>query len=217
MKDLLLFPCSGNAREVVTVVEAINALKPTWNLLGFIDDDKALHGQVFSGYPVLGGKEILEKYARAKILAVPGRPENFWTRDKIIRSLGLSRSRFASLIHPSAQIAADTKIGYNTVVMGGVTATANVAIGNHCVILPNTVISHDSRLGSYTLVGSNVSFSGGVKIAPLCYIGTGSRLIQNTEVGKGALVGIGSVVLRSIDPYTVVAGNPARVLREIRR
>ncbi len=213
MKDLILFPFSGNAREAITVIDAINSQKKIWNVLGFIDDDIALVRQEFRGIGVLGGRELLQKYPHASVLAVPGRPENHLKRKERINSLLLPIERFVTLIHPLANLAADTKVGYNTLIMAGVVATANVTIGNHCVILPNSVLSHDVVLEDYCLVGSNVSISGHVAVQSLCYIGSGSNLIHEIQVSEGTLVGLGSVVINSTDPYTIIAGSPANFIR----
>lgn len=212
MQDLILFPFNGNAREAVSVVEAINRQVPTWNLLGFVDDNPDLAGKTFHGYPVLGKRDALKEYPQAKILACPGRPENFRMRDQIIDALDLPPARFATLIHPSADIGLGVQIGHNTLIMAGVVLTVDVHIGSHCVILPNTVIAHESILGDYTLVGSNVSVSGNVQIAPKCYIGTGAKLIQEIQIAEGTLIGLGSVVLRSTEPQSTVVGSPARAL-----
>ncbi len=213
MKDLILFPFNGNAKEAIAVVEAINRERKRWNILGFIDDEPSTRGKFFCNYPVLGGREQLEKFPFASLIAVPGRAENFLQRKKIIDSLCQVKERFASLVHPASNISSDTKMGYNTLIMAGIATTANVTIGNHCAILPNTVLSHDVTVGDYCLIGSNVSISGHVIIEPLCYVGTGSKLIQEIRIGKGTLIGMGSVVLKSTEPNVIVAGNPARVLR----
>ena len=215
MKEIILFPFSGNAKEAITVIEAINKKLKTWELLGFIDDNPDLTGKECLGYKVIGGREKLSEYPSAKVLAVPGRPENYFKRGKIINSLAISSEQFATLIHPAANISPSTKIGYNTLVMAGVVTTINVCIGNHCVILPNTVISHDVVIDSYTLIGSNVSISGGVRIEKLCYIGTGSKIIEEVTVSHGSLIGIGTIVLRSTEPDTVVVGNPGRTIRKV--
>ncbi len=215
LQQLILFPAGGNAREAIAVVEAINGVGERWELLGFIDDDPSLQGQEMLGYPILGGRTCLPDFSAAKVLAVPGRAANFSSRDRVIASLGISRDRFASLVHPRASLGAETTIGHNTLIMAGVVATVGVTIGSHCVILPNTVISHDARIGDYSLVGSNVSISGSVEIERQCYIGSGAKLIQEIIVGSGSLVGLGSVVIASIAPNTVVAGNPARALRQV--
>jgi len=216
MKEIILFPFGGNAREAVPVIEAINKKEDTWDLLGFIDDNPNLINKKCLGHKVIGGREILSEYPSAKVLAVPGRPENYFNRKKIIDSLSISPERFTTLIHPAANISSSTKIGRNSLIMAGVTATVNISIGNHCVILPNTVISHDTVIDDYNMIGSNVSISGGVHIENLCYIGTGSKIIQEVTIGQGSLTGIGTIVLESIEPNSVVVGNPGRIIRKVK-
>lgn len=48
-------------------------------------------------------------------------------------------------------------------------------------------------------------------------IGSGSTILSKVTVGENAIVGAGSVVTRDVPPDTIVAGNPARVLRKINR
>ncbi len=214
MTDLLIFPFGGNAKEAIAVVEAINRVQPTWNLLGFVDDDSARLGQGVAGCSVLGNREMFKKFKTAKILAVPGNPENYQQREKVIHSLGLAKERVATLIDPSAQIGPGVSIGVNTLIMGGVHITANVRIGDHCVLRPNSVISHDSEIHDYCLVGSNVSISGNVILSKLCYIGAGAQIIEKVNIAEGTMVGMGSIVLSSTSPYSVVVGNPARNLKD---
>jgi len=211
--DLLIFPFGGNSRESACVVEAVNKLCSSWNFIGFIDDNADKHGKEFGNYRVIGGRDKIADYPQAKVLAVPGRPDNYYKRDEIITSLNLPEERFATLIHPSAEIGIGTKIGYNTVIMAGVVITSNVTIGNNCVILPNTVISHDTKIGDYCMIGSNVSVSGGVTIEEKCYIGTGTKIIQEVTIGSKSLVGIGSVVIKNVESGSVVAGNPAKLIK----
>ena len=215
MEKLLLFPFNGNAREAVTVIEAINEVEPQWDILGFIDDDLDKMGQTSGGVTVLGGRDLFSRYDDTLVLAVPGRPENFMQRRDIIQSLGLSPQRFATILHPAASQGYDSILGYNTLVMHNVVLTANVRVGNHVVLLPNTVIAHDVNVADYTMVGSNVTISGSVILEENCYIGSGARLIQEVRIGYQALVGMGSVVLHDVGSSTVVAGNPARKIREL--
>ncbi len=46
-------------------------------------------------------------------------------------------------------------------------------------------------------------------------IGSNSTILCGVTIGEGAIIGAGSVVTRDVPPYTIVAGNPARVLRDI--
>lgn len=213
MKKILLFPYNGNAREALTSITAINKQYLSWSVLGFIDDDLQKKGLKFGDYRVLGNREKISEYPDALVLAVPGRPDNFFKRVDVIHSLGLSENRFATIIHPSVQKGINCDIGRNVLLMANVVLTAQVKIGSHVVILPNTVVSHDSQIGDYTIIGSNVSISGGVKLEQNCYVGSGSKIIQEVEIGARAMVGLGSVVLKDVPRSSTVAGNPARIIK----
>ena len=214
MKDLLIFPFGGNARESLLAIQAQNKVEPTWNVLGFIDDNENFWEKEYSDVKVLGGRNIITNFPSAQILAVPGNPESFSKRAKIIDSLDVPLDRYVTIIDPSALIAPDAKIGKNTVLMANVVISCSAEIGNHCVVLPNTVISHDSCIGDYSLIGSNVSISGSCTIGHTCYIGSGTRIKDHLTIGSQCLIGLGSCVIRDVSDKTVVAGNPACYLRE---
>jgi acetyltransferase-like isoleucine patch superfamily enzyme len=54
-----------------------------------------------------------------------------------------------------------------------------------------------------------------VRIGDKSWLGLNVIILKGVEVGEGAVVASGSVVTKSVPPWTVVAGNPARVIREI--
>lgn len=214
MKDIILFPYNGNAREAVSIIQDINRINPTWNIIGFVDDDESKHGEIFAGIEVLGGREVLETHLKAYVLAVPGSPNTYSVRDKIIHSLPVQEDRFTQIIHPYACVGEEVFIGKNVLIMQHVVLTAGVNIGDHVIILPNTVISHESNIGNYTLIGSNVSVSGGVNIEASCYVGSGAKVIQNVNIQKKALVGLGSVVIQDVATNKRVVGNPAKEIKK---
>jgi sugar O-acyltransferase (sialic acid O-acetyltransferase NeuD family) len=213
-KKLLLFPFGGNARESLLSIRAINAVRKEWDVLGFIDDDRSLHGKDYYGIPVLGGRELLREHAAAYILAVPGSPKGYLRRKAIIESLSIDESRFATIIHPSVVTAPDASIGYNTLLMPHVVVSCAVRIGSHCIVLPNTVIAHDSAVGDYCCIGSNVSISGAVSIGSECYIGSGAKVREDIRIGNRSLVGLGANVISDIEAGIVAVGNPAKALRQ---
>lgn len=53
-----------------------------------------------------------------------------------------------------------------------------------------------------------------VRIGDCAWIGGDAVILQGVEIGKGAVVGAGSVVTKSVPPYCVVVGNPARVVKQ---
>lgn len=212
-EDLLLFPFGGNAREAALTVEAVNAAAPRYRVVGYLDDNHA--NLRVADLPILGGSDVWPQYrGRARMLAVPGSPRSFRQRRALIERFALRPEDVVTIADPSARIAGNARIGMNTLIMAGAFVSAGASIGDHCVVLPNTVISHEARLGDHTLVGSNVSISGGVTIDENCYIGSGARLREGVRVGAGALVGLGAVVIADVAVGAVVAGVPARSIRE---
>jgi sugar O-acyltransferase (sialic acid O-acetyltransferase NeuD family) len=215
---VIIFPFGGNAREVVVLIEAINAVAPLdarYEILGFLDDNHAsLKSSSSMSYSILGGSERWVEYrGKAKLVAVPGSPSSFRKRQALLDRLDLRAEDTLTLIDPFTRVASMVRLGHNTVVMAGGFISSDVGIGNHCVILPNSVVSHDAQVGDYTLIGSGVSVSGSVVIGKGCYIGSKASVREGVRIGDGVLVGMGANVLDDVPDNAVVVGNPARQIR----
>lgn len=210
-RRLLLFPFGGNAREALPALLADDG---PWLVEGFIDDDMATWGKQCCGVKVLGGRKVAMEMADTLVLAVPGSPDTYHRRKKVIDGLGLPLERFSTVIHPSAVIGPCAKVGRNTLIMPHVVVSPEAEVGNHCVILPNTVIAHGSIIGEYTLIGSNVTVSGNVSIGKNCYIGSGVNIRDHVSIGPGCLVGLGANVVSDLGRGVVAVGNPAKAMRK---
>lgn len=212
-KDLVIFPFGGNAREAVAAVLAINKVRPTWKILGFVDGDPKNRHKSYAGLRVLGGPELLNTTLRgARVLAVPGNPRSFAVRKKIIDALRVSDDRWATIVDPSVRTAPDVSVGRNTLILAGGFVGASAVIGDHCVALPHAVVQHDAVVENHAILGAQVIVSGSCKIGRQSYIGSGSRILHGVTIGQGSMVGIGSVVLKDVASGVVVAGCPARQL-----
>ncbi len=212
-KPLLLFPFGGNAREALATIDAVNRAAREWDVIGFLDDDRTLHGKEYLGVKVLGGLRLLEERRDVHVLAVPGSPKGYLKRKQLLAALPVEASRFATIVHPTAVLAVDARVGYNTVVMAHVVVSCAARVGNHCIVLPNTVIAHDSSVGDYCCVGSNVSVSGMVAIGEECYVGSGVKIREKVTIGSKSLLGLGANVIRDVGERVVAVGNPARTIR----
>ncbi len=100
-------------------------------------------------------------------------------------------------IHPTAQLSLSCKLDR--------TFPPGVHIGAHTLVaFEARILTHDMTRGLYlhTRVGRN------------CFIGGGSLIMPGVEIGDNCVVGAGSVVTKSVPPRSLLAGNPARILRE---
>lgn len=204
MNKLIIFPFNGNG------LEAVDACKSGFELIGFIDDTIEKQGMGPMQIPVHGRNFLQTSQEDTKILAVPGSPTSYLNRKQILNDLNIPSNQFATVIHSSASVSPLAKIGHNVLIMAGVVITSNAIIGNHVIVLPGTIIHHDVVIGDYSILGSQVICAGHVNIAENCYIGSGSKIKNNVTIGAQALVGMGSNVISSVAAKTTVVGNPAK-------
>ncbi len=116
-------------------------------------------------------------------------------------------------VQKKAKIGKRCKISSHTFVCEGVTIEDNVFVGHGVTFINDTYPRAANPDGSLqteadwkvetTLVKKGAS------------IGSGSTVLCNVTIGENAIVGAGSVVTKDVPPHTIVAGNPARVLRKI--
>lgn len=93
---------------------------------------------------------------------------------------------------------------------------SNVWLGDDVWLTRGVIIlahGHSSRLQAEVKSSRKI---GDVRIGDGVFIGVNSVILPGVELGKGVYVGAGSVVTKSVPDHSVVAGNPARVVRSLR-
>lgn len=114
-------------------------------------------------------------------------------------------------IQKNATVGKNCKISSHTFICEGVTIEDNVFIG-HGVMFINDSYPRAANADGSLQTEADWKVEN-TRICQGASLGSGVTVLANVTVGEGALVGAGSVVTKDVPPHTIVAGNPARVLR----
>jgi acetyltransferase-like isoleucine patch superfamily enzyme len=92
---------------------------------------------------------------------------------------------------------------------GGTTIGNNVLIAGHCMIIPNNHLFNRRDIP----INKQGNASLGIKIEDDVWIGHGCSILDGVLIGKGSIVAAGSVVTKSVQPYSIVGGVPAKFIK----
>ena len=154
---------------------------------------------------------LAHEVSDASVVVCTGRPDNYFSRKRLFRRLGLADDRFATIIHPAATLADSTTVGAGSVLLAGVVTTASVTIGRHVAVMPGVILTHDDEVADYCTIASGARLGGAVRLHEGAYLGAGCLIRENRTIGAWALVGMGAVVTQDVPSAQVWAGVPARL------
>ena len=212
MNSVVIIGAGGFGREVLEIFKDHNRVSKTWNILGFIDENKELHGKMVNGYPVLGDLDWLGKHNSSDLgcVCAIGACE---TRRRVVEKLEEVGINFCNAIHPSVIMSEFVELGQDVIICAGSILTVNISIGNHVHIDTNCTVAHDAVIGDYCRLNPGVRINGENHLGEGVYVGTGGTFIQKVSVGNWATIGAGAVVIDDIPERVVAVGVPAKVVK----
>ena len=147
--------------------------------------------------------------------------------------------RSGSILYAGSDIGTDFQSGHQ------VTIREKTRIGNHVSVGTLSDIQGNCTIGNYVRLHSNVHVGQlsriddfvwifpyvvltndptppsehfeGVHVHPFAIIATGSIIMPGLEIGQDCLIGAGAIVTKSVDPYAVAVGNPAKIISDVRK
>lgn len=200
---LIILGAGGHAQEILGIAKVL----PGIELIGFVDETISTEGQLY-GFPVFSG--IPE--GEFRFICGIGNPvvkEYFEHKVSVMLC--------APIIHPSSVLLHDVRLEKGILIGANCTLTTDVAVGQSTSINSNCVISHNCKIGRRCHLSGGTVLSGNVIIEDEAYLGSGVKIIPKIHIGQGAVIGAGAVVTKDVAPYTIVAGCPAKVLRQYKR
>ena len=126
-------------------------------------------------------------------------------------------------IEPGALIRENVSIGNGAVIMMGAVINIGAVIGEGTMIDMGAVLGGRAIVGKKCHVGAGAVLAGVIEPASATpvvvedgvLIGANAVVIEGVRVGEGAVVAAGAVVIQDVPPYAVVAGCPAKVIKQV--
>ena len=109
----------------------------------------------------------------------------------------------------------NTRIGNNVSIQTGVYIPINTIIEDEVFIGPRVVLTNDKYMINPQIHTKKPELKGPI-IRKGSRIGAGAIILPGIEIGECSIVGAGSVVTKNIPPYSVVVGNPAKIIKDSR-
>lgn len=211
-KNLYIIGAGGFGREVADTVCAINRKEKIYDLKGFVDDAETLQGTVINGVSVVGTISTLKELAlKERVYAVVAIADTK-ARENIVNQLP-SEVVWETLIHPSATVSEYSVYGRGCVIQANAIICPNTHIGNHCIINATSGMGHDSSIDDYVSIMSFCDITGYVTVGRSTFMGTSVSIVPSTKIGEHAYLCAGSVVMKDVEKFSTVLGNPAKRIK----
>ncbi|MFH1079097.1 MAG: acetyltransferase [Pseudomonadota bacterium] len=206
---LIIIGAGGHARVLISVLKTLNR-----DILGMTETapDKLAAG--INGISVLGNDDLILARSPDSIELVNGigSVSSTQIRKEIYIRFKQHGYSFASVIHPSAMIMEDVRLGEGVQIMAGAIVQPGCVIGDNSIVNTGAVVDHDCLIGAHVHVAPGVVLSGGVRIGEMTHVGTAAAVIEEIEIGPAAVVGAGAVVITDIPAGVKAFGVPAKII-----
>lgn len=208
MKDIVIYGAGGYGREIACLINRINALKPEWNLLGFLDDGVPIGTKTEYG-EVLGGLDFINNYPNEiSVVIAIGTPSII---QKLVAEIINPKVDFPNLIDPNVEFLDinNVRMGKGNIICARCVVSCNVNIADFNLFNIGVGIGHDASFGSYNVLMPNVNISGGVETGNCNLFGVKSTVLQYLKVGNNVKIGANSLLMRKAKDDGLYFGTPA--------
>lgn len=211
MKDIAIYGAGGFGKEVACLIQRLNENSPSWNLIGFFDDNPELKGKMISHYATcLGGIDELNAYKGSLSVTISvGNPSLVRS---IVEKITNPQVEFPNLIGRSFFIVDHETfhIGRGNIIQGPGAASCDVVIGDFNVLNGEVVLGHDVCIGSYNTFMPSSHISGEVQIGDGNFFGVNCVVLQQIKIGNNVRLGAGSTLMTKPKDGTLYIGVPAK-------
>lgn len=205
MKNIIIVGAGDFGREAVTLIQSINKITPTYNILGFINDiPDALDG-INIPYQILGSIQDWQPKENEYFIMGIASPAG---KEKIASLLKSRGAKFETLIHPAALISDYAEIGEGCVIGGRSSVGACTKVGDF-VHIAGSMVGQDAIIGDFTTTTGFANVTN-ARLGKRVFVGSHAVILNHLKVGDDAFICAGSIVFNNVKAGSKVIGNPAK-------
>ena len=210
--EIIFYGGTGQAKVVRPIVEYYGS-----KLVAVFDDSPNLE-KPFQDVPLYLGSELKEWVKNRKELELGfcvtiGNPHGR-TRIKLHHELEGEGLSPITLVHPTAFISKNAKIGVGSQIMAGSIIGPEVELSQDCIVNTNANVDHESFLDSGVEISPGATLCGLVNVGVNGWVGAGATVLPKIQIGSDAIVGAGAVVTKNVESGQTVVGIPAKPLKD---
>jgi sugar O-acyltransferase (sialic acid O-acetyltransferase NeuD family) len=215
LKKIVFISASTGFLEAIAIINAINSVKPTYEVIAILDDNPETHNKVIRGVKVEGALTLAQNYKDAYFIFGIGSMKTRLIRNQLLEKMDIDISRFETIIHPSAVIDSSAVIGNGCIIHPGAVVGNDVVVEPFVTIAVNSAIAPYAHIESFAMITSLVVILSHARIGQSVFVGSCSCVTENIVIGKGSLIGAGTIVSRNIEKGSFYLGNPGRLINKI--
>ena len=209
MKNLILIGAGGLGREIFIWFNTDKT--QNINIKGFLDTTEIDLKKYGINSPYLGSEENYN-FKNDDCVAIS--LSDISVRDKIFKKLK-NKVQFINLIHHTAIVSSDVKLGKGIIVCPNCIISTNVQIGDITLINIYSSIFHDCRVGNNVVISPYCAVLGSCKIEDKVFLGARSTIFQNSTIKKESKVEANTRVRGIIPSKSYVCDIPKQVIRKL--
>ncbi|MGR6981186.1 acetyltransferase [Testudinibacter sp. P27/CKL/0425] len=205
-EQLIIIGAGGFAKSVLDSLD-LNR----YNVVGFIDSFKDV-GSIYLGYSILANDiELLENKENYKYFIAIGNNRHRYDKYQILKKYEL---KIITVIDNTAFVSRMAAIGEGVYIGKSVIINSCSTIGDDTIVNTKALVEHGNSIGNHCNISTNVTLNGDVIVGDFSFIGSSCVTNGQITIGSNALIGSGSVIIRNVPDNVVVAGVPAKYLRD---
>lgn len=204
---VMILGAGGDAQVIADAVQRACEAGAAWEVVGFLDDNPALAGQMRLGLPILGSISTLAQYRHDGCVIRIGDKR---LRQRLFDQLRAQGEQIVTIIHPRAVIAPDVTVGAGAVIFVGVVVNAGSTIGENVVLNTGCTVDHHNFIADHAHIAPGVHLDGDVRIGEGAFVGIGATVMPQRRVGVWSIIGAGALVHRDVPDCVTAIGVPAR-------